>query len=303
MFDEKYKRQVALLIRCLPFVDKQKCFAVKGGTAINLFIRSMPRLSVDIDLTYLPLKKRDEALKEIGAALLTIKDEKEKFIPDSQVSVNYTTNIPGKLMVLWDDVQIKIEANFVLRGSVYKPVVKEICHEVQQLFQQFVKIRILSKEDLYAGKICAALDRQHPRDLFDVMLLLNKDGISSDTRKAFVVYLAGHSRPMHELLNPKFKDLKNVFASQFAGMARETVSLDDLYATRKSLIDNIHTSLTDPEKQFLISIKKGDPNWDILDLKHIQDLPSLRWKLINIRKMDKKKRSIALDTLKRTLFS
>ncbi len=302
MFNEKYKRQVDLLIRCLPFVDKQECFAVKGGTAINLFLQNMPRLSVDIDLTYLPLKKRDESLKEIGTALLVIKDEIERFIPHSRVTENYTNSIPGKLVVLWNDVQIKIEANFVLRGSVYDPVVKEICDEVQQQFQQFIKIRILSKEDLYAGKICAALDRQHPRDLFDVMLLLNEEGISSATRKAFVVYLAGHSRPMQELLNPKLKNLKCVFTSQFAGMAQKSVSLDELYATRTSLIDNIHTSLTDSEKQFLISMKKGDPDWGILDLEHIKDLPSLQWKLINIRKMDKKKHSIALDKLKQILL-
>ena len=302
MFDEKYKRQVDLLIRCLPFVDKQECFAVKGGTAINLFFQNMPRLSVDIDLTYLPLKKRDESLKEIGAALLTIKDDIEKFIPESQVTVNYISSIPGKLVILWKNVQIKIEVNFVLRGSVYKPVVKGICDEVQKLFQQFVKIRILSKEDLYAGKICAALDRQHPRDLFDIMLLLNEEGISSKTRKAFVVYLAGHSRPMHELLNPKLKDLKSVFTSQFAGMTRTLVSLDDLYATRENLIENIRISLTDSEKQFLISIKKGDPDWDILELEHIKDLPSLQWKLMNIKKMDKEKHKLALDELQQLLF-
>jgi predicted nucleotidyltransferase component of viral defense system len=88
MFKEQYKHQVDLLIRCLPFVEKQECFAIKGGTAINLFIQNMPRLSVDIDLTYLPLKNRDESLKEIGAALLKIKKGIEKFIPNSHVTVN-----------------------------------------------------------------------------------------------------------------------------------------------------------------------------------------------------------------------
>lgn len=48
-----YRRQVQLLVRVLPLVDTEKCFALKGGTAINLFYRALPRLSVDIDLLYI----------------------------------------------------------------------------------------------------------------------------------------------------------------------------------------------------------------------------------------------------------
>jgi len=52
--NERYRKQVALLIQTIPAVPDEKDFALKGGTAINLFVRDMPRLSVDIDLTYLP---------------------------------------------------------------------------------------------------------------------------------------------------------------------------------------------------------------------------------------------------------
>ncbi len=58
MFDRRYDAQVRLLIRCLPEIGRYPCFALKGGTAINLFVRDLPRLSVDVDLTYLPLKPR-----------------------------------------------------------------------------------------------------------------------------------------------------------------------------------------------------------------------------------------------------
>jgi hypothetical protein len=71
-FDDKYQRQVALLVRILPLVAEEKCFALKGGTAINLFYRDMPRLSVDIDLTYIPLAPRPAALKEIDTAMKRI---------------------------------------------------------------------------------------------------------------------------------------------------------------------------------------------------------------------------------------
>ncbi len=71
---EIYKRQVALLLDILPEVAKETCFALHGGTAINLFIRDMPRLSVDIDLTYLPLESREASLKNISDALSRIRD-------------------------------------------------------------------------------------------------------------------------------------------------------------------------------------------------------------------------------------
>ena len=71
-FSDLYRRQVALLLRVLPFVAEEKNFALKGGTAINLFIRDMPRLSVDIDLTYLPVQERAASLAGIDTALRRI---------------------------------------------------------------------------------------------------------------------------------------------------------------------------------------------------------------------------------------
>lgn len=303
MFNKDYERQVELLIRCLPSIDKHDCFAIKGGTAINLFLRKMPRLSVDIDLTFLPLKSRDESFSEISGAIQDIKREIENSISGIQVTPTFTGKIPSKLIVTGENTQIKIEANFVLRACVFDPEIRELCQDAQTQFQQYVKIRTLSKEDLYGGKICAALDRQHPRDLFDVMLLFNDEGITPEIRKAFVIYLAGHSRPMNELLNPKLKDLEEVFTSQFSGMSREAVSLSDLYSTRDKLIATIQKSLNDAEKTFLLSMKKGTPDWEILGIKHLEKLPSLQWKLINIRKMNKQKHSEAFRKLEKVLNS
>ena len=263
----------------------------------------MPRLSVDIDLTFLPLKSRDESFNEMSGAILDIKREIENSIQGIQVTPFFTGKIPTKLIVTGDNIQIKIEANFVFRGCVFKPEIRELSKEAQTQFQQYVKIRTLSKEDLYGGKICAALDRQHPRDLFDVMLLFNDEGITPEIRKAFVIYLAGHSRPMNELLNPKLKKLEEVFASQFSGMSRLPVSLSNLYSTRDKLIATIQTSLNDAEKTFLLSMKKGVPDWGILGIKHLDKLSALQWKLINIRKMNKQKHSEALRKLEKVLNS
>ena len=147
----------------------------------------------------------------------------------------------------------------------------------------------------------AALDRQHPRDLFDVKLLLDDTGITSEIRRAFVLYLAGHNRPMNELLAPKFQDIKKLYEDQFVGMTRNEVSLDDLLEVQHNLADIIIRALDDGEKEFLVSIKRGNPEWDRLEIDHLDQLPSIHWNLINIRKMDPAKHKAALDRLIKVL--
>ena len=69
MFKSIYKDQVNQLLEVLPIIRNDTRFALKGGTAINLFHRNMPRLSVDIDLTYLPIEPRDLFLNNLSAAM------------------------------------------------------------------------------------------------------------------------------------------------------------------------------------------------------------------------------------------
>ena len=301
MLDPVYMRQAALLVRCLPEIGKHSCFALKGGTAINLFVRPMPRLSVDIDLTYLPLSPRDEALSEITRAMECIAGDVTRRIVGASVHVGRLRGTAARLVVAGNDVQIKIEANLVLRGNVYRPEVRDLCVEAQTLFEQFVSARTLSFADLYGGKICAALDRQHPRDLYDILLLLKSEGLTSQVRRAFVVYLASHDRPMHELLDPQFKDLAEVHMSEFAGMVREEVSVDMLGETRRQMVDLLRRGLDADAKRFLVSMKEGKPEWDALGIPHLRSLPALQWKLQNIQRMDRAKRDKALRELRRVL--
>ena len=301
MFDDIYVRQAELLIRCLPEIGKQSIFALKGGTAINLFVRPMPRLSVDIDLTYLPLSGRDEALSDISRALDAIGRDVILRVTGVHVQVSRTNGAATKLVISLRDAQIKVEPNQVLRGSVYLPETRDLCAEAQALFEQFVSVRTLSLADLYGGKICAALDRQHPRDLYDVRLLLENEGLTPEIRRAFVVYLSSHDRPMHELLDPQFKDIASVYASQFAGMVREEVPVAFLCQARERLVNLIRQELDKDEKRFLLSMKQGEPEWDILGIKHLKELPALQWKLQNIRRMEKRKQADALGKLHRVL--
>jgi hypothetical protein len=72
---DKYRKQVALLIRIMPAVYKIRDFAVHGGTAINLFHRNLPRYSVDIDVTYIPIQDRETSIQTINSHLVEIKKE------------------------------------------------------------------------------------------------------------------------------------------------------------------------------------------------------------------------------------
>jgi predicted nucleotidyltransferase component of viral defense system len=301
VFDPRFESQAALVVRCLPEVAKRDCFALKGGTAINLFVRDLPRVSVDIDLTYQPLRPRNESLEGISSALLQVKADIENAIPGSRVSERYIQGSVAKLSVVADGVEIKVEPNLVLRGCVGDSVVRELSPAAQSRFRAAARIATLSDADLYGGKLCAALDRQHPRDLFDVRLLLKSEGITPAIRRAFAVYLASHTRPMHELLQPNLIDITDAFERQFIGMAPDPVTIDELVDARHDLVDILVPSLDDNEKTFLLSMKSGDPDWGVLGIEGLEMMPALQWKLINIRKMDTRKRDEQLKILRKLL--
>lgn len=301
MLDPHYEAQVRLLLRCLPEISRQRCFALKGGTAINFFVRDLPRVSVDIDLTYLPLKARHDALQEIHDTLISIKDDIEQRIPGSRILESRSEEYVVRLLVSTDDAVVKVEPNLTLRGSIHTPQDRDLCLAAQEHFEAFVSVQTLSMADLYGGKLCAALDRQHPRDLFDVKLLLDDTGITPEIRRAFVVYLAGHDRPMSELLAPRLQDIGQLYADQFIGMTRSEVSLGDLLQIQQNLAKTLVRTLDDDEKQFLVSVKRGKPEWDRLGIDHLAQLPAIQWKLINIRKMDSAKHKAALERLIKAL--
>jgi len=188
--------QVELLLRVLPLVAKEEVFALKGGTAINLFVRNMPRLSVDIDLTFLPVVDRETDFNTIGRALARIKQRTESSLANVKAELVTVRGsaAPTSMNVESPSARIRIEVNFVLRGTVYPAVVLPLCRRAQDEFELFSEVQTLSVADLYGGKLCAALDRQHPRDLFDVKLLLAHEGITEEIRKAFLVYLMVRTR-------------------------------------------------------------------------------------------------------------
>lgn len=299
-----FTEQVRLLVALLPSVARQTCFALKGGTAINLFLRNMPRLSVDIDLAYLPVADRDTSLVAIDAALEQIAADIERHVPHAQVSASRLrgTERRVKLLVRRLESVVKIEVTPVLRGSVFPSEERELSEKASQEFG-FARVPVLSVEDLYAGKICAALDRQHPRDLYDAYWLLRKGGIDERLKNAFLVYLMGHNRPMAEILAPNAQDIVRLYQAELEGMTYEPVALDELQVTLPRLVRSIHTAMTDADRRFLLALKRGAPDWGDFVLPEVERLPAIQWKLFNLMRMAPAKRRQAADKLEKILFT
>jgi predicted nucleotidyltransferase component of viral defense system len=295
---EAYERQVALLIAVMPFVAAERDFALKGGTAINLFLRDLPRLSVDIDLTYLPVEDRAQSLAAIDAAMKRLGAAIAGGLRDARVTevVNRAEKIVTKLTVQTRDAQIKIEVTPVLRGCVFPAEERSVSAATEARFG-YAQTQLVSFADLYAGKIVAALDRQHPRDLFDAAQLLAYEGITDDLRAAFIVYLISHDRPIAEVVAPRRKDISAEYLENFEGMTADPVSVDDLIAARENLIAEISGRMPPEHKDFLLGFKRGAPDWSLLGVAGAADLPAVRWKQINLDKLPKDQRATLVERL------
>jgi predicted nucleotidyltransferase component of viral defense system len=300
MQKQVYKNQVALLLDVLPEVAKETCFAMHGGTAINLFVRNMPRLSVDIDLTYIEIADRKATIDAINAALARIGDR----LTDRKDAIQFVHKKDVcKLQVSRRGVEIKLEVNLVGRGVIDKPVMVALCDNAQEEYDVFVEFPIVPLSQLYGGKICAALDRQHPRDLFDVRYMLATEGFSQAIRTGFIYCLLGSDRPMNEVLKPNFQDQRQAMANQFAGMTAEEFTYADYEAVRERLVKEVNNGLSESERQFLMGVKELSPDWSAWDYS---EFPSVKWKLLNLEKLrssNPSKHSELAEALRAKLWS
>lgn len=286
MATELYRDQVKLLLDILPLVMAEEVFALKGGTAINLFEWDLPRLSVDIDLTYLPNHDRAESLQAISDALSRIASEIETRLEPTKVTKQGqgSEQMEVKLHCQRLRTQVKIEVNPSLRGHLMPVREMECSAKVQDEFEAFAEARVLSQGELFGGKICAALDRQHPRDLFDVKLMLDNIGLTDEIRHGLIAALVSHPRPVAELLDPKKKDQRETYKAKFEGMTTIPFSYDDHVASLESLIKQVHNGLTAEDRAFLVSFEAGDPEWQLFPIDGLSELPGPKFKLINVRK-------------------
>ena len=277
---DRYRKQVALLLRIMPSVYKIKEFAVHGGTAINLFHRNLLRYSVDIDVTYIPIENRQQSLASINQKLLEVKKNIEKTIPG--IVVKHKPDV-WKLLCTLGDATVKIEVNATKRGIIGDVVELPLCEKARNEFSMGCKARTVSFSQLYGGKITAALSRQHPRDLFDCkyMELQSFD----DVKNGFMLCLLGSDKPIIESLQPNDIDQTEALENQFQGMTETPFGYEDYLESRTALLSLVNGGLTITDKEFLLSFEQGDPDWNKCCAGDLSQYPSVQWKLLNIGKL------------------
>lgn len=278
--NDVYRKKVELLLRILPFVTDEECFAVHGGTAINLFVKNLNRLSVDIDVTYIPLEDRTSSLNHINEALMRIADRTRRSFRDIRI-------IPRldicKITCERQGCQVKIEVNQTKRGLVCGEArLYPLCEKAQSLFGMEVDARIVSLPQLYGGKISAALSRQHPRDLFDVRQM---DIPLSAVKEGIIFCLLGSDRPIHESFSPNFIDQKEAMENQFVGMSDIPFSYEEFEMTRDSLIKGVNDIMTETDKRFIVGFEELTVNQGDNPYSKFFDYPSVKWKIKNLQKL------------------
>jgi predicted nucleotidyltransferase component of viral defense system len=283
-----YLATARLLTQVAPVVFEDGVFALKGGTAINLFFREMPRLSVDLDLVFSDYRLlRSEALAAINAALRGASARLAK-LGFRVHTVSAADMGETKLVVQRDGLSVKVEVNTVIRGTVHPPRTMLFSSATSDALLADLELSLASLEDVYGGKLVAAMDRQHPRDLFDVMELFAHEGITPGIRRCFVVYLASHNRTFHEVLFPRSKDIRLDYEGSFAGMTMEPVTIAALAETRERLFRELPAALDENERQFLRTLVRAEPDWALLEIPHLAELPAIRWRLHNLQELSRK---------------
>lgn len=302
-WDERYSDRVQLLVDILPVLAKETRFALKGGTAINLFEHDLPRLSVDIDLTWLPVQDFDADVAAISAALEQLAETFRARPLKLQVQTSGGANTGGitRLICSRGRARVQIETTPVMRGAVHPVRTMVVQPKVEQAFG-FASAQVLDFADLYAGKLAAALSRQHPRDLFDIGLLLEDERADSVLWRTFLVYLTCSPKPAWELLAPREPlDLEAIFDSHFKGMTVEPVTAAQLLENRARLLLWISRKLDKSSCNFLCSVEDEQPDFGLIDLADAAALPGVGRKLQNLARRSKAKRQADRHQLKQTL--
>lgn len=248
-----YKEQVRLLLRILPVIYSEEDFAVHGGTAINLFVKNLPRYSVDVDLTYIPIGPREVSMAEIDKKLAAISLQLQRVVPELNIRP-----VPNKLLCTVGRSTVKIEVNGIKRGIIGPTIEMPLCDKAQTEFGMYCKARIVPLEQLYGGKIAAALSRQHPRDLFDYNYM-DTDKIV-DLKRGFMFALLGSDKPFIESLSPNVINQHEALENQFRGMTDVPFTYENYERTREQLIKFVNEMRTKKTKLFLSVLKKAARN-------------------------------------------
>jgi hypothetical protein len=301
-WDRRYTDRVRLLVEILPVLATEPRFALKGGTAINLFEHDLPRLSVDIDLAWLPVHDYAEDAKLIAEALGRLADVLRARPLRLQVQTSAGEGgAVTRLVASRGRARVQIETTPVMRGTVHPVRSMVVRPRVEEAFG-FAEVQVLDFADLYAGKLAAALSRQHPRDLFDVGLLLEDGRTDVGLWHTFLVYLTCSPKPAWEMLAPRVPaDFAETFEAHFKGMTAEPIGAEALLDIHERLLVRVAGWLDESSCSFLRSVQEEQPQFGLIGLPHVADLPAVRRKLHNLAQRTDAKRAADRSQLEETL--
>ncbi len=302
-WDDPFRERLQLLTELLPVIAREARFALKGGTAINLFEHDLPRLSVDVDLTWLAVGDFAGDQHAITAALEGLAQRLRAAPLRLHVAASIAAGAGGvtRLIATRLGARVQIETTPVMRGTVHPVRMMTVQPRVQAEFG-FAEMQVLDHADLYAGKLAAALSRQHPRDLFDVGVLLDSGRLDAHLWRTFLVYLTATPKPAAELLAPREPlGFAAAFGSQFRGMTREPVTVEWLLHARERLLMRVSELMDDATQKFLVSVERERPDFTSIGLPHAANLPGVQRKLYNLAQRTPAKREADYCQLVETL--
>lgn len=207
------------------------------------------------------------------------------------MQVQWSTRVDGeevRLLAARRATRVKVEANAVFRGTLLPVRSLPLTTAAAEVFDRDIDVPALAVEELYGSKLVAAMDRQHPRDLFDVIGMWRRFGWNTRIIDCFVGYLAGHNRPVHEVLFSAPRSLQLSYGNEFRGMTRTPVSQSELESVQRQLLAELPRQLTDAHREFLVSLVRAEPDWSLMPFDHLRHLPAVRWKLDNLAVLRRK---------------
>ena len=272
-------RQAEWLGSLCPALAPESCFALKEGTALSVYWFDYPRLSVDLDLVFVPRKSREEFQTLTHEALHRVQSRIRNLYPAATLRTEPLpgSSAAGKVIVAMGPLEVKMEVATVHRETLYPTQVRPVQPQAVPTFGK-TSLPLLSFSETCAGKFNAALTRQHPRDLFDVGVILEHAEISPETRTAFAVNLITQPRPFAHMLNPRLKAIPPEALEILTRMTTQPFRALTLPDNLITLQDTLCRRMPAAHQEFLLSFTHGTPDWSLLEVPHAARLPAVRWR-------------------------
>ena len=274
------RSQMQLLVDLMPYVSED--FAPKGGTAINMFCRDLPRYSVDMDLVYLPRTDRLTAVRSMRGLLEQMRRAAQnglRGVTTSQVRGGKDATAG----LLWvevrrGEVSVKIETPVSARQTLHAPSILNAVPAAESEFGP-ARMKVVSFDEMYAGKVGASLGRRQLRDMFDIFHLLENEGLTEDLFRSFLAYAVADGRPPHMILSRAWHARKLPEQKRWQELMRTTLPMDRLLAANAELRQQCENRITPQVRQFLIDVHDGAADPGVIGIPEASTWPAFLWRM------------------------